>query len=82
VSRSGGDDKHLREKPTPEGGGLSVSASRPGSHGEDDGAEVTVHLKVGYKTVLLVVVIFDFIHLSFREITNASWFEQLLGLGQ
>jgi len=48
----------------------------------DGGAEVSVRLKVGYKTVLLVVVIFDFVHLSFREIVNTSWFEHLLlGIG-
>jgi len=34
----------------------------------DDGAEVKVHLKVGYKTVLLVAVVFDLVSTSSREL--------------
>jgi len=57
------------------------SSFRLSGHPErDDGAEFTVHLKVGYKTVLLAVVIFDLVHLSIREIYSTSWVEHLLGL--
>jgi len=42
-----------------------VRAVRPGG---DDGAEVSVHLKVGYRTVLLVAVVFDLISTSSREL--------------
>jgi hypothetical protein len=45
---------------------------------DSDGAEFTVHLKVGYKTVLLVVVIFDLVHLSIREIYSSGFAEQVL----
>ena len=40
---------------------------------DDGGAEITVHLKVSYKTILLAVVIFDVIHLSLREFIDAGW---------
>jgi hypothetical protein len=76
-SRSGGDDRQSSDKPSPKGPDASISVSHPERPREGDGAEVTVHLKVGYKTVLLVVVVFDLVHLSLRELVNATWFEQL-----
>jgi hypothetical protein len=81
VSRSGEDGEWRPDEPDPEGKDKSVTIRRSERPRNDDGAEVTVHLKVGYKTVLLVVVVFDLIHLSVREIYNSSWIEQLLGLG-
>ena len=45
---------------------------------EDHGAEVTVHLKVGYKTILLAVVIFDVVHLSVRELVDADWVSNII----
>jgi len=80
ASRSGGNGEWHSDKPDPEGSDKSVTIHRSERPGSGDGAEIAVRLKIGYKTVLLVVVVFDFIHLSFREITNAAWFEQLLGL--
>ncbi|DAD50500.1 TPA_asm: hypothetical protein [ssRNA phage Zoerhiza.1_3] len=82
ASRSGEDGEHLSDQSNPEGPDQSVVARRLERPESGDGAEVSVRLKVGYKTVLLVVVVFDFVHLSFREIVNTSWFEHLLlGLG-
>jgi hypothetical protein len=81
-NRSGGNGEWTPDPPDPKGKDKSVSIRRS-EHPlpSDDGAEVTVHLKVGYKTVLLVVVVFDLVHLSMRELVNATWFEQMLGLG-
>jgi hypothetical protein len=45
---------------------------------EDNGAEVTVHLKVGYKTILLAVVLFDVVHLSVRELIDADWMSNFI----
>jgi hypothetical protein len=45
---------------------------------EDNGAEVTVHLKVGYKTILLAVVLFDVVHLSVRELIDADWMSNII----
>jgi len=80
VSRSGENDGS-EGGPNPEGKGTRLHFRHPERPGEDDGAEVTVHLKVSYKTLLLVVVVFDLVHLSLREFFDASWFQQLLGLG-
>nr|QDH88894.1 MAG: hypothetical protein H2RhizoLitter494206_000003 [Leviviridae sp.] len=81
-SRSGGDGEQNSDEPGPKGPDKSLSIHRPERPEPGDGAEVSVRLKVGYKTVLLVVVVFDFVHLSFREIVNTSWFEHLLlGIG-
>jgi len=79
-SRSGkvGEDSAA---PTLKGARAALSYRRPGQPSDSDGAEVTVHLKVGYKTVLLVVVVFDLVHLSVRELFNSSFIEQLLGIG-
>ena len=79
-SRSGGNGEWLPDEPDPKGSDKSVSIRRSEPSRPDDGAEVTVHLKIGYKTVLIVVVVFDLIHLSMRELVEATWFEQLLGL--
>jgi len=69
-------------EPNSEESGEKVSFRRPEPPDRDDGAEISVRLKVGYKTVLLVVVVFDLVHLSIRELINTSWFEHLLlGLG-
>lgn len=82
VSRSGGDVVPDSAEPSSEEVGNAIRVRRPQRPGMGDGAEVTVHLKVGYKTVLLVVVVFDLIHLSFREVINSSLIEHLwLGLG-
>lgn len=78
-SRSGGNGEWIPDESGPEGSDKSVSISRSERSGTGDGAEVTVHLKVGYKTVLLVVVIFDLVHLSVRELLNTNFVEQLLG---
>jgi hypothetical protein len=47
---------------------------------DESGAEVTVHLKVSYKTVLLVVVVFDIAHTSLREIFSSNLIENLFSL--
>jgi hypothetical protein len=80
-NRSGGNGEWSPDEPDPKGSNKSVSIRRSERPAPEDGAEVTVHLKVGYKTVLLVVVIFDLVHLSVRELVNATWFEELFGLG-
>jgi hypothetical protein len=80
VSRSGGNGGWSADEPSPEGEDKSVSIRRSEPPGRGDGAEINVRLRVGYKTVLLVVVVFDLVHLSFRELFNSSWVEQLLGL--
>lgn len=79
-SRSGESDSRKDEGSLPEGRNSSLSVSRSERPRTDDGAEINVRLRVGYKTVLLAVVIFDLVHLSLRELINASWFEQLFGL--
>jgi hypothetical protein len=77
-SRSGGSDEQpSSDKSDPKGPDASVDFRRSERPREGDGAEVTVHLKVGYKTVLLVVVIFDLVHLSLREVVDATWFQNL-----
>jgi hypothetical protein len=80
-SRSGGNGEWSPDQPDPKGSDKSVTIRRSERPDSGEGAEVTVHLKVGYKTILLVVVIFDLVHLSVRELVNTTWFEQLLGLG-
>lgn len=80
VSRSGGNGEWVPEESDPEGSDKSVTVRRSEHPRGDNGAEITVHLRVGYKVVLLTVVVFDLVHLSLRELVNASWFEQLLGL--
>lgn len=62
------------EDPTPEGGKSKVLQVRSGQPEEGEGAEFTVHVKLGYKSILLVVVFFDLIHLSVREIINRDLF--------
>jgi len=82
ASRSGGNGEWGPDEPSPEGEDKSVTIRRSEHPAGENGAEIAVRLKVGYKTVLLVVVVFDFVHLSFREIVNTSWFEHLLlGIG-
>ena len=80
-NRSGGNGEWRPDEPDPKGSDKSVTIRRFERPPPDDGAEVTVHLKVGYKTVLLVVVVFDLVHLSVRELINTTWFENLFGLG-
>jgi len=80
-NRSGGNDEWISDESGPKGSDKSISVRHSERPHPDDGAEVTVHLRVGYKTVLLVVVVFDLVHLSVRELFDASWFEQLLGFG-
>lgn len=80
ASRSGGNGEWVADEPDPEGSDESVSVNRSEPSRVDDGAEITVHLKVSYKTILLVIVVLDLVHLSIREIYSSSWFEQLLGL--
>jgi len=76
-SRSSGDVQGGVGKVDPKGPSKLLHLKRPDHTGKDDGAEVTVHLRVGYKTVLLVVVIFDLVHLSVRELLHTGWLEQL-----
>jgi hypothetical protein len=45
----------------------------------DDHNELTINLKVGYKTVLLIVVVFDLVHTSIRELVNSEMIMNLLG---
>jgi hypothetical protein len=73
ASRSSGPDS---SDSTPSQG--RVSRSRAALQKEDNGAEVTVHLKVGYKTILLGVVIFDVVHLSLREFIDADWMSNII----
>jgi hypothetical protein len=79
ASRSGGNGEWSPDESDPKGSDKSVSIRRSDDPGRGDGAEVTVHLKIGYKTILLVVVVFDLVHLSVRELLNSSFIEQLLG---
>jgi hypothetical protein len=81
VSRSDGDGGSLDEQSGPEGSGrkLEVHHSEPPRGG--DGAEINVRLRVGYKTVLLVVVVFDIVHLSLREFVDWTVVENFLGNG-
>jgi hypothetical protein len=79
-SRSGGDDEQVVEPSVLKDQMALFSVRRPERPQPDDGAEIAIRLKVGYKTVLLVVVVFDLVHLSLRELIHATWFEQLLGL--
>lgn len=74
ASRSDGDESEsLKPTPSEEGKGVKLTA-RSGEPDGEDGAEFTVHLKLGYKSILLVVVFFDIIHLSVREIVNRDLF--------
>jgi hypothetical protein len=79
ASRSGGNGEWSPDESDPEGSDKSVSIRRSERPLAGDGAEITVHLKIGYKTVLLIVVVADLIHLSLREFIDTNWFEQLLG---
>jgi hypothetical protein len=79
-SRSGGNGEWTPDEPDPKGSDKSVSIRRSERSGSDDSAEITVNLKVGYKVVLLIVVVFDLVHLSIRELINSSWIEQMFGL--
>lgn len=45
----------------------------------DSTNELDVRLRVGYKTVLLVVVIFDVIHTSIQEVVTSPAIQDLLG---
>jgi len=82
VSRSGGDDPAVREATDPKGLEASRLVGRLERPRGGDGAEIAIRLKVGYKTVLLVVVVFDLVHLSLREIINTNLVEHLLlGIG-
>lgn len=45
----------------------------------DELNSLEVHLKVGYKTVLLVVVLADLIHTSLQEVVDVGIIQQLLG---
>lgn len=78
-NRSGGNGEWTPDKSDPEGSDKSVSISRSELPRADDGADITVRLKIGYKTVLLVVVVFDLIHLSMRELVDSSWIQNLFG---
>jgi hypothetical protein len=74
ASRSDGDgfdgpDDVSSEEPKSKG--LTIRSGRPDG---EEGAEFTVHVKLGYKAILLVVVFFDLIHLSVREIINRDLF--------
>jgi len=40
--------------------------------------ELDVRLRVGYKTVLLIVVVFDVVHTSIREMVDAPVVQNLL----
>jgi hypothetical protein len=75
ANRSG---EHVSSSPEPKGSGRGIRAKRLGS--PEDGFEATVHLKVSYKTVVLVAVVFDIIHLSIRELFSSSLGEQFLSL--
>jgi len=80
VSRSGGGGEQSWVPPTPKGVMGSPSASRHERRRVDDDSEITVHVRVSYKTVLLVVVVFDLVHLSLREMVSSSFLERLFGI--
>jgi len=44
----------------------------------DEANELHINLRVGYKTVLLVTVIFDLIHTSIQEVVNKQVIDQLV----
>jgi hypothetical protein len=69
-------DAHASDDPLPEKEGKH--RVRAALEREDNGAEVTVHLKVGYKTILLAVVLFDVVHLSVRELIDADWMSNII----
>lgn len=79
-NRSDGHEGWVPDEPDPEGSDKSVSIRRAEPPRMDDGADITVRLKVGYKTVLLVVVVFDLIHLSVRELVDSGPIRNFLGL--
>lgn len=63
--------------PAPEGVG-KVEMERK-SRLTDESNEFILHLRVGYKTVLLIVVVFDLIHTSIQELVNREFIQNFLG---
>lgn len=45
----------------------------------EESNEFILHLRVGYKTVLLIVVVFDLIHTSIQELVNRELIQNFLG---
>lgn len=79
ASRSGGNGEWVPDESKAEAEDKSISIRRSEHPGGGDGADVTIRVKVGFKTILLVVVIFDLVHLSIREILDFTFIENLLG---
>lgn len=59
----------LGESARPEGRSNFLKFIHPRSSNNDDDG-ITVYLRVNYKVILLVVVIFDVLHTSINEIVN------------
>jgi hypothetical protein len=75
ASRSDGDgDDAVDPKPPEEGVRSRLSFHRSDSPDGDHGAEFTVHLRFGYKTILLVVVLFDVTRRIVGEAISRDWF--------
>lgn len=74
ANRSDEDGPKPAKLTNPEGEEGKAIKVRSGDPGGEEGAEFTVHVKLGYKAILLVVVFFDLIHLSVREIINRDLF--------
>lgn len=75
ANRSDEGGERQNGKDNPEGKSKPQAVIRSSaSHEREDGAEFTVHVKLGYKSVLIVVVLFDLISLSMREIMERDLF--------
>jgi len=81
ASRSGkGEGQDVTSEKAPERVVKLVSGLRSGRPDRADGIDADVRLKVGFKTILLVAIVFDLINNSTRELLGSTWIEKLLGL--
>jgi hypothetical protein len=74
ANRSDEDGERQNGESNPEGKPKPEAVIRSSVPGGSEGAEFTVHVKLGYKALLLVIVIFDLISLSLREIIERDLF--------
>lgn len=77
ASRSEASDGQVSDEPSPGGEGQSVSVSRSRRE-SDELNEFTIHLKLSYKTVLLVVVVLDVLHISMRELVSTGTLDHVI----
>lgn len=79
VSRSEGNGQSP-ESHEPEGSERSRISIRS-RRDPDENNEIAIRIRVSYKTLLLVIVIFDVLHRSINLVIDSSFFENLLGGG-